>query len=83
MGYRGVAVLLPGARFTATWARLVDVFASPSAAWVSGRRDLAVTPLGYLPDPFGDWVTMLYHIRIIRIKGPDGLLEVWADGTLR
>lgn len=41
-------------------------------------QDIEVTPLGLLPDPFGKWVTMLYHFR----PGLDGsgLLEVWADG---
>jgi hypothetical protein len=47
------------------------------AASPSCKQDLAVTPLGFLPDPFGHWVTMLYHIRL---NGPDSTLEIWADG---
>jgi hypothetical protein len=41
------------------------------------RQDVEVTPLGLLPDVFGHWVTMLYHIRL---DGPASLLEIWADG---
>jgi hypothetical protein len=49
----------------------------PGGASPSCKQDLTVAPLGFLPDPFGHWVTMLYHTRL---NGPDSLLEVWADG---
>ncbi|TAX38969.1 heparin lyase I family protein [Rhizobium leguminosarum] len=34
---------------------------------------------GRLPDPFGRWTTMVYHLKLT----PDGsaLIEVWADGV--
>ena len=54
--------------------------APPATAAAAPRpcvQDLTVMPLGFLPDPFGHWVTMLYHIRL---NGPDSLVEVWADG---
>ncbi len=41
------------------------------------RRDVEVEQLGVLPDAFGRWVTMLYHIRL---DGSSGLVEIWADG---
>jgi hypothetical protein len=40
-------------------------------------RDVTVTRHNPLPDPFGTWVEMRYHIRL---DGADGLIEVWADG---
>jgi hypothetical protein len=40
-------------------------------------REVTVKSLGVLPDPFGHWVTMLYHIRL---GGSGGLIEIWADG---
>ncbi|MFL5220343.1 MAG: heparin lyase I family protein [Microvirga sp.] len=41
------------------------------------KQDVEVTRLGVLPDVFGRWVTMLYHIHL---DGPSSLLEIWADG---
>jgi hypothetical protein len=41
------------------------------------RRDVEVSTLGFLPDAFGRWVTMLYHIHL---DGASSLVEVWADG---
>jgi hypothetical protein len=41
------------------------------------RQDVEVEQLGVLPDAFGRWVTMLYHIRL---DGSSGLVEIWADG---
>ena len=41
------------------------------------KQDIEVTRLGVLPDVFGRWVTMLYHIRL---DGPSEPLEIWADG---
>jgi hypothetical protein len=40
-------------------------------------RDIAVTPHNLLPDAFGKWTRMLFHIK----AAPDasGLLEVWAN----
>jgi hypothetical protein len=42
-------------------------------------RNLEVTRYAPLPDPFGKWTTMVYHMRLI----PDqrGLIEIWANGT--
>jgi hypothetical protein len=40
-------------------------------------RDVTVTRHNLLPDPFGRWVEMLYRIRL---GGPAGIVEVWADG---
>ncbi|WP_189637605.1 MULTISPECIES: heparin lyase I family protein [unclassified Rhizobium] len=31
-----------------------------------------------LPDPFGQWRTMVFHLRL---KPDDALLEIWADGV--
>jgi hypothetical protein len=43
------------------------------------KRDIAVDARELLPSPFDNWVRMTYRIR----PGiEDGLLEVWADGTL-
>src|SRR5262249_14417421 len=41
-------------------------------------RDVQVTPLGLLPNPFGAWVTMLYHVKPA-VDGT-GVIEVWANG---
>jgi hypothetical protein len=48
-----------------------------SAAPPPCRRDVDVQQLGVLPSPFGRWVSMLYRIRL---GGPSGLVEIWADG---
>jgi hypothetical protein len=42
------------------------------------RSDLDVRPLGVLPNPFGRWTTMRYHLRATADES--GILEVWADG---
>lgn len=41
------------------------------------KQDLEVETFGFLPDAFGHWVTMLYHIHL---AGPTSLVEIWADG---
>ncbi|HYH20210.1 MAG TPA: heparin lyase I family protein [Azospirillum sp.] len=42
-------------------------------------RDVTVERFAPLPDPFGRWVDMVYHIR--PSLGSDGIVEVWADGV--
>ena len=41
-------------------------------------RDVSVATYNPLPDPFNNWTTMVYHLRI----GADGsgLVEIWANG---
>jgi hypothetical protein len=41
------------------------------------RRDVKVETFAHLPDAFGRWVTMLYHLRL---DGESSLIEIWADG---
>ncbi|QRM56986.1 hypothetical protein F3Y30_18005 [Sinorhizobium sp. BG8] len=47
-------------------------------AEVSCARDISVEVFAPLPDPFGKWTTMVYHLRI----GADeqSLVEIWANG---
>jgi hypothetical protein len=40
-------------------------------------RDLAITPHGELPNPWGSWIRMLYHIRAT--ADANGLIEIWAN----
>jgi hypothetical protein len=40
-------------------------------------QDVAIARHNPLPDPFGRWVEMIYHIHL---NGRSGLLDVWADG---
>jgi len=42
-------------------------------------RDVTVERFAPLPDPFGHWVGMVYHIR--PSLGSDGIVEVWANGA--
>lgn len=42
-------------------------------------RDVSVERFAPLPDPFGHWVDMVYHIR--PSLGSGGIVEVWADGV--
>ncbi|MFF0923624.1 heparin lyase I family protein [Rhizobium leguminosarum] len=39
---------------------------------------LSVTRYNSLPDPFGKWTTMVYHLRLV--SDQTGLIEIWADG---
>ncbi|WP_315857370.1 heparin lyase I family protein [Rhizobium leguminosarum] len=41
-------------------------------------RGLLVTRFNSLPDPFGKWTTMVYHLRLV--SDQTGLIEIWADG---
>ncbi|WP_245307409.1 heparin lyase I family protein [Rhizobium altiplani] len=41
-------------------------------------QGLSVTRYNSLPDPFGKWTTMVYHLRLVSDK--TGLIEIWADG---
>jgi hypothetical protein len=43
----------------------------------SCRRDVEVETFAHLPDAFGRWVTMLYHLHL---NGDASLVEIWADG---
>jgi hypothetical protein len=44
----------------------------------SCMTDVTIEPHNLLPDAFGQWVRMVYHLKI---AGDDnGLLEVWANG---
>ncbi len=52
------------------------------ASWLDRPQgcatDISVQRFGPLPDPFGRWTVMRYHIKAT--ADGDGLLEVWADG---
>jgi hypothetical protein len=52
---------------------------TPAATAELCARDLSITPYGTLPNPFGVWTTMLYHLRATADAG--GLLEIWANGV--
>jgi hypothetical protein len=54
-----------------------DSLRSPVARAKPCAKDVEVTALGLLPDPFGQWVTMTYHIKPA-LDGT-GLVEVWAN----
>jgi hypothetical protein len=41
------------------------------------RRDVKVETFAHLPDAFGHWVTMLYHLHL---NGGSSLIEIWAEG---
>jgi hypothetical protein len=43
----------------------------------SCAHDVAIKRYDLLPDPFGHWVEMTYHMHL---NGPSSLLEIWADG---
>lgn len=41
-------------------------------------KDISVKTFGQLPDPFGNWTTMVYHIRLSADNL--GLMAIWANG---
>ncbi|EJT01476.1 hypothetical protein RCCGE510_29536 (plasmid) [Rhizobium sp. CCGE 510] len=48
-------------------------------AGLSGcSKGLRITRYNALPDPFGKWTTMVYHLRLI--PNEKGLIEIWANG---
>jgi hypothetical protein len=48
------------------------------ASNLAPAEPVAVERFAYLPAPFDRWIDLVYRVR----GGPDGLVEIWADGQL-
>lgn len=48
------------------------------AALPSMAEALQIERFAFLPSPFDRWIDLVYRVR----GGPDGIVEIWADGTL-
>ena len=62
------------------WANTSAMHPSVIVAKEAGcARDIVAQQFHVLPDPFGRWTTMVYHLALT----PDdkALVELWADGT--